>query len=148
MSRSFRKGRHPQNLYRALRGTFCDHLSPIRNTGKVNRHLLQRLAQQRAWYNSPIWNNYQWGKRALHVYDNERQAYCEFMHRHRLWNEPQREQAFKREARRCEEQTARKRDIAERIADWLEEQEEIRAEYEREMERLAADLYDDRDWRW
>ena len=120
MSRSFRKGRHPQNLYRAKHGAYCDHLSPIRNTGKVNRHLLQRLAQTR-----------------MHVYDNERQAYCEFMHRHRLWNEPQREQAFKREQRRCEEQTARKRDVAERIADWLEEQEEIRAEYEREMERLA-----------
>lgn len=96
MSRSFRKGRHPQNLYRAKHGAYCDHLSPIRNTGKVNRHLLQRLSQQRAWYCSPIWGNSQWRKRAMHIYDNERQAYCEFMHRHRLWNEPQREQAFKR----------------------------------------------------
>lgn len=144
MSRSFRKGRHPGNIARAMQGILCDHLSPIRNTGKVNRHLLQRLKKRRRCAQSLR-------KREMHVYDNERQAYCEFMHRHRLWNEPQREQAFKREARRCEEQTERKRDVAARIAAWREEQEEIRAEYEREMERLAADLYDRDDierWYW
>ena len=47
MSRSFRKGRHPGNIARAQQSWSCDHLSPIRNTGKVNRHLLQRLKKRR-----------------------------------------------------------------------------------------------------
>lgn len=135
MSRSFRKGRHPGNIARAQQSWSCDHLSPIRNTGKVNRHLLQRLKKRRRCAQSLR-------KREMHIYDNERQAHCEFMHRHRLWNRRQREERFLREARRCEEQTARKRDVAERIADWLEEQETRDADLWSDYESCDLDWYE------
>lgn len=114
MSRSFRKGRHPGNLARAAQGCMCDHLSPIRNTGRVNRHLLQRLARRQTSMRSLR-------KRPPHIYDNEQQALCEFKHRHRLWNEPQRMRRFEREKRLCEEHTRRKCEISAGIIDWLEE---------------------------
>lgn len=138
MSRSFRKGRHPGNIASAM--ISGDHLSPIRNTGKVNRHLLQRLAKRRRSAQSLR-------KREMHIYDNERQAMLEFMHRHRLWNEPQRQQAFIHEARRCAERTARSKAIASGIADWLDDLE-VDAADRAELDRAYEQICDEYDSSW
>lgn len=112
MSRSFRRRRHPENLACAAKGAWCDHLSPLRNAGRVNRHLIQRLRKRRKSARSLR-------KPEPHVFDNERHAYYEFVHAHRLGRTATRVRRLERARRQAEEQTARKRDVAERYREWL-----------------------------